>query len=83
MLNKVVITIIIFVEIQCLKKTNYVPIQEMFNSEFIVLSFQIFSNLFGIHHDERFWPDPWTFKPERFLTPEGTIVPDDHPVMKK
>ncbi|XP_060593028.1 cytochrome P450 2D20-like isoform X3 [Ruditapes philippinarum] len=43
---------------------------------------QIFSNLFGIHHDERFWTDPWTFQPERFLTQEGKLIADDHPTMK-
>ena len=48
-----------------------------------ILSLQIFSNLFGIHHDERFWADPWAFQPERFLTEQGTVVADDHPVMKK
>ncbi|WAR06095.1 ARMP4-like protein [Mya arenaria] len=42
---------------------------------------EIFSNLFGIHHDERFWTDPWTYNPERFLTATGQLVPSDHPAM--
>lgn len=41
----------------------------------------IFSNLFGINHDERFWDDPWSYKPERFLTENGQLIPDDHPNM--
>lgn len=43
---------------------------------------EIFSNLFGMHHDERFWTDPWEFQPKRFLTKEGTLIPEDHPNMK-
>ncbi|KAL4229568.1 hypothetical protein ACF0H5_012607 [Mactra antiquata] len=42
---------------------------------------QILSNLFGMHHDERFWPDPWRFKPERFLTGSGVLIRHCHPNM--
>jgi cytochrome P450 len=31
----------------------------------------------GVHHDETIFPDPGTFKPERFLTPEGVFKPDE------
>ncbi|KAH3690317.1 cytochrome P450 1A1-like [Dreissena polymorpha] len=43
---------------------------------------EIFSNLFGIHHDERFFNDPWSFKPERFIAEDGSRVGPEHPVMK-
>ena len=49
----------------------------------ICLPFQIMSNLFGIHHDERFWDRPWDFLPERFLSENGTLLPEDHSVMQK
>lgn len=42
----------------------------------------IFGNLFGAHHDETIWEDPWDFKPERFLTEQGQLVPSEHPVRK-
>ena len=41
------------------------------------------SNLFGIHHDERFWDQPWEFLPQRFLSNNGTLLPEDHPVIQK
>jgi beta-ring hydroxylase len=31
-------------------------------------------NIQGTHHDPQFWPEPATFKPERFLNPD-TITP--------
>ena len=24
-------------------------------------------NIWGVHHDEQFWPEPAVFRPERFL----------------
>lgn len=28
----------------------------------------LFVNLWKIHHDPKVWPEPWEFRPERFLT---------------
>ncbi|CAH1779166.1 unnamed protein product, partial [Owenia fusiformis] len=42
---------------------------------FIPKDTQIWPNLYGLHHDERFFPDPYTFKPERFLDSEGELIP--------
>ena len=36
-------------------------------------------SLWSIHHDPNFWQDPYAFKPERFLDPEGHLVTVDHP----
>ncbi|KAL1758476.1 cytochrome P450 [Schizophyllum commune] len=33
----------------------------------------VIPNVWSMCHDERMYPDPYTFKPERFLTPEGTL----------
>ncbi|CAH1802136.1 unnamed protein product, partial [Owenia fusiformis] len=44
---------------------------------FIPKGTQIWPNLYGLHHDERFFPDPYTFKPERFLDSKGELIPAD------
>uniref|UniRef100_A0A8W8KP31 Cytochrome P450 n=1 Tax=Magallana gigas TaxID=29159 RepID=A0A8W8KP31_MAGGI len=44
-------------------------------------STQIFGNLFACHHDETVYPDPWEFKPDRFLE-EGKLVGADHPAVR-
>ena len=36
----------------------------------------------SLHHDEKFWNDPWVFRPERFLNEDGTLLPHDHPNRK-
>ena len=36
----------------------------------------------SLHHDEKFWHDPWVFRPERFLNEDGTLMPPDHPHRK-
>ncbi|XP_053380504.1 cytochrome P450 1A1-like isoform X2 [Mercenaria mercenaria] len=38
----------------------------------------VFANLWYIHHDERIWGDPWTFRPERFLDEKGQLLERGH-----
>lgn len=40
----------------------------------------VFPNMWFIHHDEKIWGDPWTFRPERFLDSSGKLLPVDHPI---
>ncbi|CAH1794058.1 unnamed protein product [Owenia fusiformis] len=44
---------------------------------FIPKDTQVWVNMFGLHHDERYFADPWTFKPERFLDQNGDVIPVD------
>ncbi len=37
----------------------------------------IFLNIWNLHHDERYWDDPWVFNPLRFIK-NGEIVSADH-----
>ena len=37
---------------------------------------QILFNNWAIHHDERFWEDPYDFKPQRWIDEKGNFVAD-------
>ncbi len=39
-------------------------------------------NMWALHHDESFWEDPAVIRPERFLDPDGELLPPDHPNRK-
>ena len=39
-------------------------------------------NHFALNHNEEAFPEPFTYKPERFLDEEGNIVPVSHPIRK-
>jgi len=34
----------------------------------------IFTNLWAVHHDEKLFPDPFSFRPERFINEQGQFV---------
>ena len=36
-------------------------------------------NLWGQHHDERIWEEPFAFRPQRFLNEDGKLLLPDHP----
>ena len=38
----------------------------------------ILVNLWNLFHDERYWVDPWQYKPNRFLDDSGNLVPSHH-----
>ncbi|CAH1780870.1 unnamed protein product, partial [Owenia fusiformis] len=35
---------------------------------------QVWTNIFAMHHDPSLFPDPWQFKPERWLDDDGKLV---------
>lgn len=39
----------------------------------------VISNLWGLHNDEKYWPNPSKYDPTRFLNPDGTEVDDKQP----
>ena len=42
----------------------------------------VFANTWYIHHDEKVWGDPWSFRPERFLDSRGELLSPDHNLRK-
>ena len=42
----------------------------------------VIPHFWALHHDEKFWGDPWTFRPERFLDANGQLLPYNDPVRK-
>ena len=37
----------------------------------------VFSNIYAVHHDEKTWPEPYAFKPERHINAAGKVVKKD------
>ncbi|XP_048728893.2 steroid 17-alpha-hydroxylase/17,20 lyase-like [Ostrea edulis] len=40
-------------------------------------------NLWTIHHSDKEWDEPFSFKPERFLQPDGSLMSSTDPVRKR
>lgn len=57
------------------------------NKTFFMLRFlfyqQIIPNSWTMHHSEKYWDDPFSFKPERFLDEDGQLLPATDPVRKR
>ncbi len=47
------------------------------NGYFIPRGTFIFPNLWALHHDEKYWDQPWQFNPNRFIE-NGKVVAPDH-----
>lgn len=43
----------------------------------------IIPNVWTMHHSEKYWYDPFSFKPERFLDEGGQLLPATDPVRKR
>ncbi len=43
----------------------------------------ILINVWTLQHDEAFWESPKVIRPERFLDPDGQLLPPDHPNRKR
>ncbi|XP_052813719.1 cytochrome P450 1A1-like isoform X2 [Mya arenaria] len=52
-----------------------------FNGYTIEKGTMVWGNIWSCHHDDT-WGDPWSFRPKRFLTEEGTVLPKSHKLMK-
>ena len=38
----------------------------------------VYPMFWALHHDEKFWQDPWIYRPERFLAADGSLLPPEH-----
>jgi len=38
----------------------------------------ILPNIYAVHHDEKLFPDPMSFRPERFINEKGQVVKPEH-----
>ncbi len=52
------------------------------NGYFIPKNTIIFPNIWSLHHDERYWENPWEFNPLRFME-NGAILPVHHEVRQR
>ncbi|KAJ8298759.1 hypothetical protein KUTeg_022819 [Tegillarca granosa] len=62
----------------CLADRVYMPYTDAFVLEVLRYISHIFPNLWKVHHDSSVYPEPFEFKPERFLDVNGDILPADH-----
>lgn len=37
----------------------------------------VMNNLYSVHMDPEYWKDPHTFRPERFINPDGSFHKDE------
>ena len=49
-----------------------------FEGFFIAKDTVLLANHWFIHHDPKFWKEPWCFNPERFLDDDGKLLPPEH-----
>ncbi|WAR04905.1 CP2D6-like protein [Mya arenaria] len=43
---------------------------------FIPKGTSVYGNQWHVHHDKRLWTEPWSFRPERFLKEDGSLLPE-------
>ncbi|KAK3593988.1 hypothetical protein CHS0354_040729 [Potamilus streckersoni] len=75
---------------ECLRYTSQTPlaIPHKCNTDVVIDGYLIekdtviIPNLWGVHHDDDTWGDPWNYRPERFLDENGKLIPEDHPLYK-
>ncbi|KAL3841848.1 hypothetical protein ACJMK2_019945 [Sinanodonta woodiana] len=75
---------------ECLRYTSQTPlaIPHKCNTDVVIDGYLIkkdtviIPNLWGIHHDDNTWGDPWNYRPERFLDENGKLIPEDHSLYK-
>ena len=64
-----------------IKVPHAVPTDVEFKGYFFPEGTIVMSNLYAVHFDEEIWPEPYKFKPERHITPEGKIYKKDQHIL--
>jgi len=52
-------------------------------TKYILFYYEVWTNIWQLHHDERVFKDPNIFKVDRFLDNDGKVVLGDHPLRKR
>ncbi|KZV98145.1 cytochrome P450 [Exidia glandulosa HHB12029] len=63
-------------QVDTLAVPHKVTEDDVYRGYFIPRGSTIIGNAWAILHDEKTYPDPHTFKPERWLLPDGSLDPD-------
>ncbi|KAJ3533646.1 hypothetical protein NMY22_g7251 [Coprinellus aureogranulatus] len=58
---------------------HFIEQNDVYNGFFIPKNTIVAGNVWAIHHNERDYPEPHVFRPERFLTPDGSHLDPNVP----
>ncbi|XP_015919915.1 cytochrome P450 2J6-like [Parasteatoda tepidariorum] len=69
-----ILEVLRFITIAPLNFLHYTTVDATLKDYFIPRNTAILANFWAVHHDTRYWEDPNSFKPERFISEDGKSV---------